>query len=213
MVTDKSLFFYGSIYHIIIDPLIKPSWRQIVNVVSDNSRVFDGGCGTGRLALLLMREKNCQVVGADLSRRQLDFAERSIHDNNVKFVHMDVSDISEYKDNSFDYSVMCQVIHEIPADKQPAVISELMRIASKAVILDSNTPLPRNYVGLTIRFMDATFGRDHYDKFKSYIASGGLMGILERAGLTSNIVQRLIFRRNSLQLVVLARQNVNSPGS
>ena len=118
---------------------------------------------------------------------------------------MDVSDISECEDNSFDYSVMCQVIHEIPADKQPAVISDLMRIARRAVILDSNTPLPKNYVGLTIRFMDATFGRDHYDNFKSYIASDGLMGILKRAGLTSNIVQRLIFRRNSLQLVVLAR--------
>ena len=25
MVTDKSLFYYGSIYHAIIDPLIKPS--------------------------------------------------------------------------------------------------------------------------------------------------------------------------------------------
>ena len=104
----------------------------------------DAGCGTGSLALLLRREKNCQVVGADLSRKQLDFAEKSIHDNNIKFVQMDVGHISEYADGSFDYSVMCQVIHEIPADKQSSVISEMMRIAGKTVIVDSNTPLPKN---------------------------------------------------------------------
>jgi len=206
MVTDKSLFYYGSIYHIIIDPMIRASWKQIMNVVSDNSRVFDAGCGTGGLALLLRREKNCQVVGADLSRRQLDFAQSSIHDDNIKFVHMDVSDISEYKDNSFDFSVMCQVIHEIPADKQPAIISELMRIAKRTVILDSNTPLPKNHVGLVVRFMDTTFGRDHYENFKSYIASGGIMGILERAELKSNVVKRMTFRRNALQLVMLDRK-------
>ena len=205
MVTDKSLFYYGTIYHLIVDPMVKASWKEIMNVIPANSRVFDAGCGTGGLAKMLRRERNCQVVGADLSRRQLAFAEKSRPDDDVTFLHMDVSDIREYPDNSFDYSVMCQAIHEVPAEKQVAVISELMRIAGKAIILDSNTPLPKNYVGLVIRLMDATIGRDHYDKFKSYIASGGIMGILERAGLTSNVVQRVTFRRNGLQFVVLAR--------
>ncbi len=209
MATDKSLFYYGSIYHAIMDPLIKPSWRQIATVIPKKSRVFDAGCGTGRLALLLTREKECQVIGADLSRKQLSFAERSTPDDKVKFVHMDVSNTA-YPDDSFDYSVMCQVIHEIPSDKQPSVVSELMRIARRTVILDSNTPLPKNYVGLTIRFMDATFGGDHYDKFKSYIASGGILGILERMGITSRIIQRVVFRRNALQMVVLARDAANA---
>lgn len=205
MAIDKSLYYYGNIYHILIDPLIKESWKQIVNVVPENSKVFDAGCGTGGLALLLREKKNCQVVGADLSRRMLDFASKSNPYDDVKFLHMDISNITEYQENSFDYSVMCQVIHEMPAYMQPKVISELMRIGRKTVILDSNTPLPKNIVGMVIRMTDATFGRDHYDNFKSYIASGGLMGILERAGLTSDIVQRLIFRRNCQQIVILAR--------
>jgi len=203
-VNDKSLFYYGNIYHAVIDPLLKASWKQIAGLVPENSRVFDAGCGTGRLSLLLRRQRNCQVVGADLSRRMLDFAERSNPYDDVKFMHMDVTNIEEYPENSFDYSVMCQVIHELPAVKQPKAVSELMRIGKKTVILDSNTPLPRNPVGIVVRLMDATFGRDHYGNFKSYIASGGIMGILERAGLTSHIVQTLVFRRGCQHIVILA---------
>jgi ubiquinone/menaquinone biosynthesis C-methylase UbiE len=205
MVIDKSLYYYGNIYHILIDPLLRGSWEQIVDVIPENSTIFDAGCGTGRLALLLRKRKKCQVVGADLSLRMLNFASKSNTFNDVKFLHMDIGNIREYGENSFDYAVMCQVIHEMPADKQPEVIGELMRIGKKLLILDANTPLPKNFVGMFIRLIDGTLGRDHYDNYKSYIASGGIMGILERAGLTANVVQRLIFRSGCQQIVVLAR--------
>jgi ubiquinone/menaquinone biosynthesis C-methylase UbiE len=205
MVIDKSLYYYGNVYHILIDPLLRASWQQIVELIPENSRVFDAGCGTGGLSLLLKEKKKCLVVGADLSRRMLDFANKSNPYGDVKFLHMDISNISEYKENSFDYSIMCQVIHEMPADKQPKVIEELMRIGKKTVILDSNTPLPKNIVGTVIRLTDATIGRDHYNNFKSYITSGGIMGILERAGLTSYIEQRLTFRSNCQQIVILSQ--------
>jgi ubiquinone/menaquinone biosynthesis C-methylase UbiE len=205
MVIDKSLYYYGNIYHILIDPLLRASWEQIVNVIPENSRIFDAGCGTGGLALLLRERKKCQVVGADLSLRMLDFASKLNPFSDVKFLHMDISNIKEYRKNSFDYAIMCQVIHEMPAGKQPEVIGELMRIGKKLLILDANTPLPINIVGMFIRLIDATLGRDHYDNYKSYIASGGIMGILERAGLIANVVQRLIFRSGCQQIVVLGR--------
>ena len=74
----------------------------------------------------------------------LDFANKSKPYDDVKFLHMDISNITEYQENSFDYSVMCQVIPEIPADKQPKVISELMRIVRKTLILDSMTSDVKN---------------------------------------------------------------------
>jgi len=204
LVTDKSLFHYGRIYHLILDPLLKESWYQIVNLVPENSKVFEAGCGTGRLSLLLGERKNCQVVGADLSRKMIDFAKKSNPYDNVVFLHMDVGDITGYDKNSFDYSVMCLMIHELPSEKQIKVVNELMRIARKAIILDSNIPLPKNATGLVIRMLDATFGRDHYDNFKSYIASGGIIKILETAGLASKITQRFVFKSNCQQIVVLA---------
>jgi ubiquinone/menaquinone biosynthesis C-methylase UbiE len=203
MVIDKSLSFYGRTYHFIIDPLLKESRNQIVNLIPENSKVFDAGCGTGVLSLSLKEKRNCKVVGADLSLKMIDFAKKSNSYDDVNFLHMDVGDISGYKENSFDYSVMCQVIHELPSEKQPKVINELMRVAKKTIILDSNTPLPKNFTGLVIRLIDATFGRDHYGNFKSYLASGGIDGILERAGLKSKVIDRLIFRSNCQQIVVL----------
>lgn len=203
MVIDKSLSSYGRTYHFILDPLLRVSRNQIINLIPENSKVFDAGCGTGVLSLALKEKRNCEVVGADLSLKMIDFAKKSNSYDDVKFLHMDVGDISGYKENSFDYSVMCQVIHELPSDKQPKVINELMRVAKKTIILDSNTPLPKNFTGLVIRLLDATFGRDHYGNFKSYLASGGIDGILERAGLKSKVINRLVFRSNCQQIVVL----------
>jgi len=203
MVIDKSLSYYGRTYHIILDPLLKEARNNIINLIPENSKVFDAGCGTGTLCLSLKEKKNCNVVGADLSRRMIDFANKSNCYDDVKFLHMDIGNISGYGEDSFDYSIMCQVIHELPSDKRMNVINELMRVGRKTIILDSNTPLPKNAVGLVIRMLDATFGRDHYENFKSYIASGGIIGILERGGLTSKITQRLVFKSNCQQIVVL----------
>jgi ubiquinone/menaquinone biosynthesis C-methylase UbiE len=153
---------------------------------------------------LLKEKKNCKVVGADLSVRMIDFAKKLNCYNDVEFLHIDIGDITAFEENHFDYSVMCQVIHELPSDKQRNVIKELRRVGRKTIILDSNTPLPKNAVGHVIRMIDATIGRDHYDNFKSYITSGGIIGILERLGLTSQITQRIVFKSNCQQIVVLA---------
>ena len=187
----------------LLDPLLKDARDNIINLIPEGSKVFDAGRGTGALSLSLREKKNCQVVGGDLSLRMIAFAKKSNPYGDVTFLHMDIGNIAEFGENSFDYSITCQVIHELPSDNRIGVINELMRVGKKTIILDSNTPLPKNPVGLVIRILDATFGRDHYENFKSYIASGGIIGILERAGLTSKITQRVIFKSNCQQIVVL----------
>jgi ubiquinone/menaquinone biosynthesis C-methylase UbiE len=204
MVIDKSLRYYGKVYHLIIDPLLSEARTNIINLIPENSTVLDAGCGTGRLSFILKEKKNCKVVGVDLSLRMIDFANKSNCYNDVEFLHMDTGDLSTFEENHFDYSIMCQVIHELPSDKQMNAIKEIMRVGRKTIILDSNTPLPKNAVGFVIRMIDATIGRDHYDNFKSYISSGGIIGILKRLGLTSQITQRIIFKSNCQQIVVLA---------
>ena len=203
MPVDKSLSYYGKPFHLLIDPLSKAARSEIIELVSVNSTILDAGCGTGTLSLLLKKEKNCKVVGADLSMRMIDFANHMNKHEDVSFLHMDITNLSEYRENSFDYSIMCLVIHELPADKRIDAIKELMRVGRQTIILDSNTPLPKNPVGLTIRMIEATFGRDHYANFKTYISTGGIIGILERAGLKSKITRRVVFRNNCQQIVVL----------
>lgn len=62
--------------------------------------------------------KGYQVVGADLSLKMIDHAKKSNPYNDVIFSHMDISNIKEYEENSFNYSIMCQVIHELRSDKR-----------------------------------------------------------------------------------------------
>lgn len=190
----------GNLHNIFVVPLVRESWRQVASVVPANSFVFDAGCGTGGLAQLLRQEKNCRVIGADISRPMLDFAIRANQYDEVQFLHMDISNVSNCPDKKYDYSVMCHVVHELPPDKQAKAILELMRIGKRTIILDSNSPLPRNITGIAARMLDAT------DDFQSYVASGGIIGILERSGLISNVVHRTVFRQKCFQVVTLSRE-------
>ncbi len=61
----------------------------------------------------------------------IDLANKSNPYDDVIFLHMDIGDITEYEDNSFDYSIMCQVIHELPSDEQAKVVTELMKVGEK----------------------------------------------------------------------------------
>ena len=64
----------------------------------------------------------------------INFAKDSNPYDDVTFLHMDIGNITGYEENSFDYSIMCQVIHEIPSDVQIEVITELMRVGRKTII-------------------------------------------------------------------------------
>jgi hypothetical protein len=136
----------------------------------------------------------------------VDFAQNSNPYDDVGFLHRDSRSIPDFEENAFDYAIMCQVIHELPLNTQLQAVSELMRLAGRTMLLDSNVPLPRNVTGLVIRMVEATFGRDHLANFKAYVAAGGVAGILEKAELQSKIVKTLVFNRDCQQLVVLDSQ-------
>jgi len=60
MAIDKRLFYFGRTYHLLMDPLLKEARTSIINLIPENSKVFDAGCGTGTLSLLLKEKKNCK---------------------------------------------------------------------------------------------------------------------------------------------------------
>lgn len=78
---------------------------------------FDGGCGTGRLSLAMARLGAKKVVAADFGGKSLEFFKRQLQRQglpNVEVVEMDVTDLSPYQDESFDFVASNGVLHHTP---------------------------------------------------------------------------------------------------
>ena len=206
MPVDKSLFFYGGIYHKLLDPHQAEAREVIAGFIPEGSSVLDIGCGTGQLCFALREKKQCRVVGIDLSIRMLRFAEKSNPYNEVTFVHQDATDLSGFGDCTFDFATVLILMHELPREKQLCVLSEALRVAHKAIIVDASVPLPKNPSGLGVRFVEATFGRDHHGYFRNFLATGGIMGLLHNSGLPITIAHRSAFWRNCREVVMVSRR-------
>lgn len=212
MPEDKSLFYYGRLFHWLFDKPLAESRQVVANLVPEGSRVLDIGCGTGELCFAL-RDKGCQVVGIDLSLRMLRFAEKRNQGDGVKFLHRDAADLSEFEDDSFDYATLLFVIHELPREAQRRVLGEAVRVARHIVVIDSRVPLPRNSGGRSIRFVEATFGRDHHRHFKDFLAAGGITAVLEAAALPVAVRHRATFWRDCREVVLASKEAATAPGA
>jgi ubiquinone/menaquinone biosynthesis C-methylase UbiE len=204
MPAEKSLFYYGSLFHWLFDRPLAEARQVVTDLVPAGSSVLDIGSGTGMLCAAL-REKNCRVIGLDLSLRMIRYAEKHNRYDDVRFVHGDATDLSEVADRSFDYATLVFLIHELPREAQLRALNEAVRVARNLVIVDSTVPLPKNLGARGQRFVEATFGRDHYRHFKAFLASGGILGVLEAAALPVAVGHRAVFWRNCREIVVASR--------
>ncbi len=204
MPEDKSLRYYGAIYHRLFDPQLAEARQVTAGFIAEGSSVLDIGCGTGLLCFALKEHKHCRVVGLDLSLRMLEFARKSNPFQDVTFVHEDATDLSAFGDHSFDYATMLMIMHELSHSQQVRVITEALRVANKSIIIDSAAPLPKNAGGIGIRIVEGTFGRDHYPNFKAFLARGGIGGILKECGLPIKVEYTSVFWRNCREVVVIS---------
>ena len=202
MPTDKSLFFYGPMYHRLFDPQLAEARQVAVDLIAEGSSVLDIGCGTGLLAFELREQKHCRVAGLDLSLRMLEFARNTNPSPDVTFVHGDATDLSAFTDRSFDYATLLMLIHELASPQQNLALSEALRVARRAIIIDAVAPLPKNAEGIGIRAVEATFGRGHNPNFRAFLKAEGIGGILEESGLPITVEHRAVFWRNCREVVV-----------
>jgi ubiquinone/menaquinone biosynthesis C-methylase UbiE len=204
MAADKSLFFYGLIYHKLFDPQLAEARHVAVDLVAEGSSVLDIGCGTGLLCFALREQKHCRAVGLDLSHRMLEFARKASPFPDLTFIHGDATDLSDFADRSFDYATLLMLVHELTMSQQVQVLKEALRVAGRAIIVDAAVPLPRNVGGTGIRFVEATFGRDHNPNFRAFLGAAGISGILKNSGLAISVEYHSRFWRNCREVVVVS---------
>jgi ubiquinone/menaquinone biosynthesis C-methylase UbiE len=204
MPQDKSLFFYGKIYHRLFDPQLAEATEVAVDLIPEGASVLDIGCGTGQLCFALRGRTGCKVVGLDLSLAMLEFARTTSPHSDLTFVHGDANDLAEFADQSFDYATLLMLIHELPRPQQLRVLGEALRVARRAIIIDAVAPLPRNAGGLGIRVVEATFGHDHHRHFKAFLAGGGIRGVVEASGAPMTVEHSSVFWRNCREAIVVS---------
>ena len=204
MPKDKSLFHYGKPYHTLLDPLMKDTREKILEYIPEKTSVLDIGCGTGDLCFKLRRQRNCQIVGVDLSLTMINYAKENNPFSDVQFFHQDATDLADFPESAFEYAVISFIIHELDPDPQQKLVREAYRVAQQVVMVDSYAPLPWNVVGIVKRVIEIGFGFEHYPQFRSYILSKGIMGILESAELDAKITAQETFSQGCNQVVVLS---------
>jgi methionine biosynthesis protein MetW len=101
--------------------------------ISNKSRVLDLGCGDGTLLSTLIREKNIEGIGVEISQEMII----KCIQKGISVYQADIDkDLSEWSDNSFDYVILNATLQAITRPYR--VIEEMLRVGRHAIISVSN---------------------------------------------------------------------------
>jgi methionine biosynthesis protein MetW len=107
----------------------REDFREILRLVRPGSRVLDVGCGDGELLELLIREKGVDGQGLELSPAGVS----ACLARGLAVVQGDAdNDLDDFPSQAFDYAVLSDTLQSMRDPKH--VLSELLRIASRAVV-------------------------------------------------------------------------------
>lgn len=104
-------------------------YNVILDLVCDNSKVLDLGCGDGELLYRLKKEKNCTVRGVEISSEGVGHCLKK----GLPVYQGDINEgLKDYKDKSFDYVILSYTLQELL--KPVLVIEEILRIGKKIIV-------------------------------------------------------------------------------
>ena len=108
---------------------MKKEFKVIADLLPDNSRVLDIGCGDGSLMHLLKKEKNIEVRGLELIQdnvRECIYKGLPVIQGNAE------TELHQFPDKSFDYVVLSQTLQAFYEPEK--VLKNLLRIGKSVVI-------------------------------------------------------------------------------
>lgn len=93
--------------------------------------VLEVGCGYGRVARMLARERDASVLGVDINKNEINTARRDSTENmeaNVLFEEMDGTNL-QIRNNSADHVVMVGVLGGVGLEVRKNILREAVRVA------------------------------------------------------------------------------------
>jgi SAM-dependent methyltransferase len=205
MSENKNHWYDGWIYDRFIAPNQDRMFYQIEKLINPDSTILDVGCGTGRFSFF-MADKCASIKGIDLSKRNIDRANLLLSKNpvsNISFQHTDVKELILNGNNHFQYAVMTYVIHEVNNNERLTLLNQTSELADKIIIGDYLFPSRTGFWNLLNEAVEFGAGRDHYENYKSFMAEGGIHGLVSKSNL--NVIKEIKNNPATSHLVVLSK--------
>jgi len=112
---------------------MKHEFKIITDLIENNSRVIDVGCGDGVLMDFLKKNKNVDVRGLEISKEKV---QKCISKGLTVIEGNAESDLQQFPDHSFDYAILSQTLQAFLNPE--IVINELLRVGKKAIVTIPN---------------------------------------------------------------------------
>ena len=112
---------------------MKKEFEIISELIENNTRVLDVGCGDGILMKYLKEEKNIDTRGLEISKENVQNCISkglSIIEGNAE------KDLHQFPNLSFDYVILSQTLQAFYNPEK--VIDDLLRVANKAIVTIPN---------------------------------------------------------------------------
>ena len=112
---------------------MKKEFKIISDLIENNTRVLDVGCGDGILMKYLKEEKNIDTRGLEISKKNVqDCTSKglSVIEGNAE------KDLHQFPNLSFDYVILSQTLQAFYNPEK--VIDDLLRVANKAIVTIPN---------------------------------------------------------------------------
>ena len=112
---------------------MKPEYKIISNIITENSRVLDVGCDDGTLMVFLKENKKVDIRGIEISKKKVQTCISkglTVIEGNAEL------DLKQFPNESFDYVILGQTLQAFVNPE--IVIEELLRVGKKAVVTIPN---------------------------------------------------------------------------
>jgi SAM-dependent methyltransferase len=203
MPENVAHWYDGFFYDLFIAPHQDKVFMQIKEILNEGSTVLDVGCGTGRLASQIIDKcKNIKII--DPSEKNINIAKRkfeSVPAEKLSIEHTDILTFLRNTDVWYDLVTMSYVLHEIAEEERDLILRGLSNVADKIIIVDYLVPEPRSYCAVLNHVVEWAAGSLHYRNFKSFVKSGGIMGLLKKVPL--NVISEVKNQPCSSHIVLL----------
>jgi len=109
------------------------NYKQITNLVDENSKILDLGCGDGFLFKKLVDEKHVTGVGIEIDQNNVV----KTMEKGLPVIQGDIDKgLKQFGDKTFDYAILNRTLQS--TDHPDYVLEEMLRVSKKAIVAFPN---------------------------------------------------------------------------